>query len=294
MTRLGPMAKELGAVIQRFRIARDLTHREVGDRTGASGNDVACWERGVLVPEPRQWARLTNMVARGLKAYREVYERARAEMPPPTTPGFDGVARRDDVDVDAAYAKLGPTPPEAAAAIEADPPALPVDAATLGEALRRARVLSGLHQRELGELMGVDQSTVSSWERNITTPITDHIAKLIDLYPDLERWRDVGRNIDKPDGGPGRPPGQPIEDATRRLQPKLTALVARGLALPPAPDPAPPTLAELGAAYAQALLDNAKALNALDAATAHAKATKTALEAAHEALQAHIDSASSS
>jgi transcriptional regulator with XRE-family HTH domain len=48
----------------------------------------------------------------------------------------------------------------------------------LGDKLRSYRQLRGLSQKKLSEMLGVDQSTLASWERGIHQPIGRLIEKL--------------------------------------------------------------------------------------------------------------------
>ena len=47
-----------------------------------------------------------------------------------------------------------------------------------GEFMRKKRRLMGLSQTDLGEMLGIDQHTVSKWERGISSPPFDN-AKYI-------------------------------------------------------------------------------------------------------------------
>ncbi|HZD71233.1 MAG TPA: helix-turn-helix transcriptional regulator [Actinomycetes bacterium] len=49
---------------------------------------------------------------------------------------------------------------------------------SLSEVIRAARRQAGLSQAELGELLGVRQSSVSQWERGSTMPSTIHLLTL--------------------------------------------------------------------------------------------------------------------
>lgn len=49
---------------------------------------------------------------------------------------------------------------------------------SLGEHFRAARKRTGLDQDELGELMGVNRTTISRWERDLAVPPFDAIVAL--------------------------------------------------------------------------------------------------------------------
>jgi transcriptional regulator with XRE-family HTH domain len=51
----------------------------------------------------------------------------------------------------------------------------------LGVAIRRARRAARLSQDEIAVAVGVRQSSVSQWERGITTPTTHHLLLLLKL-----------------------------------------------------------------------------------------------------------------
>jgi transcriptional regulator with XRE-family HTH domain len=49
---------------------------------------------------------------------------------------------------------------------------------TLGAKIRAARRTAGFSQAELAELMGVQQSSISQWERGHTRPSLEHLVPL--------------------------------------------------------------------------------------------------------------------
>lgn len=85
----------------------------------------------------------------------------------------------------------------------------PVRAATFGAALRREREAEGLTLEELGATVGVTRQAVSEWELDASAPVRAHYEDLLALFPRLAGepepdWKD----IEKPDGGAGRPRGR--------------------------------------------------------------------------------------
>jgi DNA-binding XRE family transcriptional regulator len=49
---------------------------------------------------------------------------------------------------------------------------------TLGERIRRFRLEKGLYQTQLGELAGVDEMTIVSWEKDRTVPRGERLRRL--------------------------------------------------------------------------------------------------------------------
>lgn len=115
--------------------------------------------------------------------------------------------------------------------------------ATLGDAIRDCRVAVDLPQREIGELLGVRQGTVSQWETGEQLPIADHYDRLCDLFPELHAYEltEQVRDIVKPPGNRtanqcgGRPAGAP--DSAPRGAPVTSDVAAPASA--PAPEDAP-------------------------------------------------------
>lgn len=57
-----------------------------------------------------------------------------------------------------------------------------IDTSIIGGRIKMFRYKNGLRQRKLGKLLGVDESTISSWERNENTPLEIHMKKLLKLF----------------------------------------------------------------------------------------------------------------
>lgn len=57
-----------------------------------------------------------------------------------------------------------------------------------GKVMRSERVRAGLSQSEVAERVGVDQRTVSNYERGITNVPADVLLKLSDIYGCTTDW----------------------------------------------------------------------------------------------------------
>jgi transcriptional regulator with XRE-family HTH domain len=60
-------------------------------------------------------------------------------------------------------------------------PAYPNDIVTLGDHIRQKRLDSGLLQKEVGKLIGVDKVSIQYWETNRVSPSIQHIPKIIEF-----------------------------------------------------------------------------------------------------------------
>lgn len=54
----------------------------------------------------------------------------------------------------------------------------PIEESTLGGKIKKYRIENGLSHKNLGMLVGVDSSTICSWENNLTMPSSVHLRKL--------------------------------------------------------------------------------------------------------------------
>ena len=57
---------------------------------------------------------------------------------------------------------------------------------TLGEHIRKRRLVLGLNQREMSERLGVNTSTVLNWEKGYTEPLVEDmrgIIQFLEYYP---------------------------------------------------------------------------------------------------------------
>lgn len=193
----GKTASEaLGDLLTRYRVERKLSRSEVADRVGATSSRVDDFEKGKSVPEPRVWARYCNMIAKGLRGHVDIWKAAVAERSTPAK-------AQDAATAAAGFAVSEPVDAEAVATVHAEPLPSVADAKTFGEALSRARKISGLTQAELGELCNVTAGAVGAWENLGIMPVQANMAKLVSVYPELETWRSRSRDIPQPLGNLG-------------------------------------------------------------------------------------------
>lgn len=184
--------------LRRIRVARDMSIREMGERAGVKPKIYESWESGEDIPTPPQFSRLRKTTEQGLGAYRKDLEALWRKQAEHVNPSY-----RETVTlvVDEASQDDAPLPHEALVDLPG-----PAAAGTFGEALRRARVLSGLSQADLATLVGegVSGSTVGRWESDEHTPILAHWHALVELVPALA---EVGVPRPKDMDKPGRRPG---------------------------------------------------------------------------------------
>ena len=225
-------AEILGELLTRYRVERKLTRAEVADRVGTSTSRISNFERGKEVPDSRAWVRYYKMVAIGLRGYDLEWRAARGEQETPAK------AAEDAATADA-MAYCVSQDATAGTIIEAAPLSGVETATTFGDALFAARMLDGLSQVDVGELVGVHSTAVNHWEARRTTPVSVNMDKLIELFPGLVRWRSSAQSIPIPQGaGPKR----------------ALDLASMPPWLPPTVPPAPtPTSADLATALAMAL-----------------------------------------
>lgn len=189
-----------GELLRIERTKQGLSHRDIAVRVGVDRALVGRWEANEEVPDRFQLKKLFGTCQR-LRHY--------VHLLPVDT---QNQARFD-------MTESGEAMPKQLAAIEAEPCSAPT---TFGEALRLARLRSGLGQDELGELVSVTGQAVSAWETETNTPIMSHYEALCDLMPELRaapRPKEI-RNIDKPDGGRGVE-RQMTEHETRKEEPTM-------------------------------------------------------------------------
>lgn len=254
-----------GEALNRLRIKRGLSHHDVATKCGVSVTRIRSWIDGDEVPSPGEFTRLRNVCFHELAPYREDLK----------------VRWRDLSMTDVAENQLTVAAEEALgndldAAMRSAVPR-PEDAETFGEALRIARVMEGMSQSELGELVEVTGQAVSAWENGHVEPVLEHVQKLLVLLPVLQQCAaSKSRNIAPPSGGPGITRNAGTSHAIGETSFALPALsrgtgeptTVRGtlghtltIPRPPVEDDSPHTLAVAGEAYAEALveLERAKA-----------------------------------
>lgn len=244
--------------LRQTRTDRGYSHRDLSDRVGARQEVIRQWEAGETIPNAQQLKRLYGTLPR-LQFYDSLLPRGQ----PPTLEGKQADSP-------------GPS------TLPPDPFVTPK---TFGEALRRARVAEGLDQDGLGSLLDVTGQAVSAWELDVANPILAHYDQLTILFPSLALApKPHAQDIDKPDGGKGAPrdgnsrPATPASASTRTLRavvvsgpgaaskalgpvcdaasPRSADAPATATAPPgsPCPDLPRSEVDQLGAAYAQALM----------------------------------------
>jgi transcriptional regulator with XRE-family HTH domain len=250
-----------GTALQKCRVGVDLSYKDVADRVGISKALVKTWERGGGYPTVTQLKRLYGSMS-SLRRFENLLPRE----------------NQADVEVERA-ADQGVAPGQSVTEAPPPPPQEIDEPRTFPAALRLTRLLEGLHQHEVADLIGVEQSTVSTWERGDATPIQEHYDRLVDLFEHLrELPRPAGiRDIPKPRGPQGMTFEAPVgatRASTRDTEIRASIPVNR---LPPDPVPLPGTtrqtvpersltdLEDAGIAYALSLRELHAARRDLDA-----------------------------
>jgi transcriptional regulator with XRE-family HTH domain len=78
------------------------------------------------------------------------------------------------------------------------PTKLPRILSTLGDHLKKRRLELGLYQAQVAGLIGVDESTVTNWEKNRTNPILWVMPKIIEFlgyHPSTGDYRTLGGRL---------------------------------------------------------------------------------------------------
>jgi len=174
-------------LIQRARL--QLKRREIANQCAVPEDTVYRWERGESVPNVQQFKRLVGLMRRmishppawGVMAGSIVastrFDQQRAEL----------------ADFEKENRHIEP---------EVRPP--PV---TFGAGLRAAREENESYQKDLGEVIGVEQSTISAWERDETLPVQDNLNKLFMVLPELKAGIDTGAVMRPESRDHAKPPG---------------------------------------------------------------------------------------
>lgn len=69
---------------------------------------------------------------------------------------------------------------------------------TIGDHIKKRRLELGLYQRQVAELIGVDECTVTNWERKRTTPALRYMPKIIEFLgydPSVGEHDTLGGNL---------------------------------------------------------------------------------------------------
>lgn len=235
-----------GTALQRCRISRELSHRDLADRVGVGKNEIKGWEIGAAFPTVQQLKRLYASV-HSLRRFQSLLPRAaqvaieQEQNKAPAQPITREEQEREEQEVEQIR--------------------VPVERpTTFHAALRHLREVEGLSQGELAEMLKLHPSTISKWEVGDMLPIQDHYDMLCELLTDLQKYpKPMSRDTEKPGPETGYRDGQP----TPAPQPILPV---RAATPPPLPAPVPIKAPEIrpamltpveaaGVAYARALAD---------------------------------------
>jgi transcriptional regulator with XRE-family HTH domain len=312
-----------GTACRLLRMEEGWSHRELGDRVGASKALVKAWENGDAYPDANHLKRLRGAMYR-IKHYAHLLpqKEREADAQEARREEDEAIASGDKVRVEVPIwrrsfgtfvSEDGRLPPEAdpAAGVHV-PEAQAIDEPrTFHEGLRYCRLFEGLRQEDVAELMRVAISTVSDWELGHSTPVQENYDRLVELF-------DALRNAPRPDGVQARPkpvgnrgPRSGSETAPRSLPfdpvprvevmtdpPEVRAAVREILqAAPEVPAWRPSEavaravltpLEEAGVAYARALSRLREARRELDEARARTAALEVALPARQEEANAAL------
>jgi len=61
------------------------------------------------------------------------------------------------------------------------PSKIPQDPKTLGDHIKKRRLELGLHQAQVGEILGVTECTITNWEKNRTNPTLRTLPNIIEF-----------------------------------------------------------------------------------------------------------------
>lgn len=278
-----------GQALRIFRMEAGLSYKDIADQAGVSKSVAKAWERDEAKPEGSERPRLYGIL-RSLKAFDRLLD---SEIFDHIDPIFKGTPGDPPPGTTQDYV-FPPRAPSPAPVPEL--PAAPPAPTTWNDALRAARLAEGLHQRELGELVDVEQSTVSQWETGETAPVLANWTRLVELLPALATGpQPPSRDIPKPVG----PDGWRFEGGARAfpraptVQPppvfaRARTVPPRELTPPPAPpppDPDAPGLIGAGRAYAEALVVHGLALAEVETAREALAGAERVLKVAESGLR---------
>jgi transcriptional regulator with XRE-family HTH domain len=127
------------------------------------------------------------------------------------------------------------TPPQTQATSTVPAPVVSraiVDGILFPAALKAVRLANGLSQRDLASLLDVGETAASRWECGADTPIEQHYAKLVELFPELV-------SAQKPKARAVAKPGVPLGVSARPISPDCSLSPDQIAALSPKETPAP-------------------------------------------------------
>ena len=61
------------------------------------------------------------------------------------------------------------------------PSRIPQNPKTIGDHIKKRRLELGLYQRQVAEVIGIDESTITNWEKNRTIPTLRCIPKIVEF-----------------------------------------------------------------------------------------------------------------
>lgn len=168
----------IGGHIRKRRIDLNLLQREVADIFDVDKTTEFNWEAGTATPNLRTWPAVLEFlgydaprpsgrtVGEKLRRHREGLGLSWAEAA--RTMGVDpGTVSKWERQPDSRQNHI--SIPKIAAFLGRDPFASP---ASLAERIRQTRLLQGLRQREFSQILGVDQRSISEWERGERIPVS--------------------------------------------------------------------------------------------------------------------------
>jgi transcriptional regulator with XRE-family HTH domain len=198
--------KDFGNALRSRRLKLAISIAKQAKELNVSAEDYAAYEAGMLVPPALVVKKLFSWQP-FLKMYQPVLVEGRKEpetkpaplvmvrskvAPPPPMPPKQVLV---EVTPEKPVVEVLPEPvaPAVAEAVVATAPAAthavwPIQAVipkNFGEALRYLRTRAGFNLVELGVLLGLDQTSISSWELEKTNPTSAHYHELIKLFPEL-------------------------------------------------------------------------------------------------------------
>lgn len=163
----------------------EITHRSIADFLGVSRSTVRDWEEGLAFPSSVQVKMLHKRGLKSLQAFNHLLPNVLAE----TVAKEE--AKESDGQVTYAEPRLAQIREETQA-IERPK--------SFGAGLRLCRRSAGFSQEDVGDLLKVHMSSISTWEMDKSSPIQEHYEKLCSLFDGL---RDMPvpkgmQNIPKP------------------------------------------------------------------------------------------------
>ncbi|MBD3375769.1 helix-turn-helix domain-containing protein [candidate division KSB1 bacterium] len=57
-----------------------------------------------------------------------------------------------------------------------------IEVVTFGDLIRKKRTEKGLYQKELAEILGVNEMTVVNWEKGRTVPINENLKRIVNYF----------------------------------------------------------------------------------------------------------------